>query len=230
MRAIATLAAALLLCSFSFSQEIFHATPLDTKQNTRLDKLEFQLERLLNQIEDAQDCNEQRLVALEADDRVVANVQPAQVIAIKPAAVANALPTLVSARYTTAELRSQIQQARPGGWRGPVYADVSPRSAAKRHLVGSDHGFSAEQINGLTEGEALVLHDLAPGHGNQIFPYRSRATTMPAVAVAQPAIATPMRTVARTVQRSSGCANGQCAKSQSSSRNMTRSSAFRFWR
>ncbi len=77
-----------------------------------------------------------------------------------------------SARYTTAELRAMIQQARPGGWRGPVYADVSPRSMAKQHLVGPEHGFSWEQVSGLSQDESLILHDLAPRHGNQIFPSR----------------------------------------------------------
>lgn len=77
-----------------------------------------------------------------------------------------------SARYTTDELRAKIHAMRPGGWNGPVYADVSPRSAAKQHLVGPEHGFSWEQVNGLTQEEALILHDLAPRHGNKIFPSR----------------------------------------------------------
>lgn len=77
-----------------------------------------------------------------------------------------------SSWYSTSELRAMIQAKRPGGWRGPVYADVSPRSNVKQHLVGPEHGFSWEQVNGLTQDEALILHDLAPRHGNQIFPTR----------------------------------------------------------
>ena len=77
-----------------------------------------------------------------------------------------------SFRYTTEELRNLIHQARPGGWRGPVYADVSPRSSVWQHLVGPEHGFSSSQVNGLSQEEALILHDLAPRHGNQIFPQR----------------------------------------------------------
>jgi len=77
----------------------------------------------------------------------------------------------VSSYYTTAELRALINQKRPGGWRGPVYADVAP-SYAKQHLVEPKHGFRREQVNGLTTEEALILHDLAPTHGNQIFPTR----------------------------------------------------------
>lgn len=75
-----------------------------------------------------------------------------------------------STRYTTEQLRSKIRSLRPGGWRGPVYADVSPRSMAKQHLVGPEHGFSWDQVSGLSQEEALILHDLAPRHGNQIFP------------------------------------------------------------
>lgn len=88
-------------------------------------------------------------------------------VARQPANVA-----VQSARYTTAELRVLIHQARPGGWRGAVYADVSPRSMAKQHLVGPEHGFSWDQVSGLSQEEALILHDLAPSHGNKIFPTR----------------------------------------------------------
>lgn len=96
----------------------------------------------------------------------------------------------VRGRYTTAELRAMIAAKRPSGWRGPVYADVAPRSQAKQHLVGPQHGFSWDQVSGLTQNEALILHDLAPRHGNQIFPYRSGSQ--------------PMQ------MASSGCPNGGC--------------------
>lgn len=86
---------------------------------------------------------------------------------------ARASQPVQSSRYTTTELRGMIHQARPGGWAGPVYADVSPRSMAKQHLVGPEHGFSWDQVSGLSQDEALILHDLAPRHGNQIFPTRS---------------------------------------------------------
>ena len=75
-----------------------------------------------------------------------------------------------SARYTTEQLRDRIRSLRPGGWRGPVYADVAPRSSVWQHLVGPEHGFSSSQVSGLSLDEALILHDLAPRHGNQIFP------------------------------------------------------------
>lgn len=79
---------------------------------------------------------------------------------------------VTASRYSTDELRQMIHSMRPGGWRGPVYADVRPRSQAKQHLVGPEHGFSWDQVSGLTQDEALILHDLARGHGNKIFPTR----------------------------------------------------------
>lgn len=79
-----------------------------------------------------------------------------------------------TSRYSLAELRAQIQAKRPGGWQGPVYADVSP-NYVRQHLMEPKHGFSIDQINGLTTSEMLILHDLAPTHGNQIFPTRQRA-------------------------------------------------------
>lgn len=101
---------------------------------------------------------------------IIAKAQPLQAATRSHA---QRLPS-VSARYSTAELRSIIHAKRPGGWNGPVYADVSPRSQAKQHLVGPEHGFSWDQVSGLTQDEALILHDLAPRHGNQIFPTRSK--------------------------------------------------------
>jgi hypothetical protein len=104
-----------------------------------------------------------------------------------------------SNRYSTAELQGMIASMRPGGWRGPVYADVQPRSQAKQHLTGPEHGFSWDQVNGLSQDEALILHDLAPRHGNKIFPYRSGSA--------------PQRSVVERVAMASGCPNGDCSRS-----------------
>ena len=104
-----------------------------------------------------------------------------------------------SGRYSTSELQSLIASMRPGGWRGPVYADVQPRSQAKQHLVGPEHGFSRDQVSGLSQDEALILHDLAPRHGNKIFPYRSGSA--------------PQRSVVERVAMASGCPNGDCSRS-----------------
>jgi len=112
---------------------------------------------------------------------------------------------VTSGRYSAEELRRIIHSKRPGGWRGPVYADVSPRSQAKQHLVGSEHGFSWDQVAGLSQDEALILHDLAPRHGNQIFPYR----TGQAIVTRSPQMIKPQPTFAGS---GSGCPNGQCAR------------------
>lgn len=118
---------------------------------------------------------------------VVAAVQPA------------VQPAVQSSRYSTEELRSQIYFLRPNGWNGPIYADVQPRSSAKLHLTGNEHGFSWDQVNGLTQEEALILHDLAPKHGNKIFPVR------PATAPLSPQ---------KKEMVELGCPNGQCDKSR----------------
>lgn len=110
-----------------------------------------------------------------------------------------------SSRYSSSELRALIQQHRPGGWSGPVYADVSPRSSAKRHLQDPKHGFTADQLAGLTQEEALILHDLAPTHGNKIFPTRSG--TQPARRQSSVTWSQPL-----VNQMETGCANGQCAR------------------
>ena len=112
--------------------------------------------------------------------------------------------------YRTCNLE-QIARWGPGGWTGPVYADVAPRSMAKQHLVGPEHGFQSWQVSGLTQNEALILHDLAPRHGNKIFPVRSRSSVV--VASSQPApqplpISPPIKSMPANV----GCANGQCAR------------------
>ena len=235
MNRFATLAAAFMLCVPVLGQSTFHATPLDDQQNSRLDKLEFLLDQLSDRLEDVQDCNQQRLSGLESDANAIVAGKPVPIVAPKPvvvAVVAKVVAAPVSSRYSTAELRAQIQQARPGGWQGPIYADVSPRSAAKRHLIGGEHGFSAEQVNGLSQDESLILHDLAPGHGSKIYPMRSSSTVVAAV-VAKPVIASRQYvrgTVAREVLRTSGCANGQCAKSQSTSRSVQTSGRFRLFR
>jgi hypothetical protein len=93
------------------------------------------------------------------------------IIAAATGAVQSEPQSAKASRYSTDELRAMIQAKRPGGWTGPVYASVA-RSQAKAHLVSSVHGFSWDQVSGLTSDEALILHDLAPNHGNQIFPTR----------------------------------------------------------
>lgn len=120
-------------------------------------------------------------------------------------------------RYSTAELRSLIQRFRPNGWDGPIHADVSPRSAVWDHLVGAEHGFTRSQVSGLSQSEAMILHDLAPGHGGQITPFRGGSQPLSRVADASgcPDGQCPLQPV------SSGCAGGQCPLQSSSGQTRT---------
>lgn len=138
----------------------------------------------------------------------------------EPVFAASPATATVSSRYTTDELRALIRQHRPGGWRGPVYADMAPRSAAKQHLQDPRHGFTYDQVVGLSQEEALILHDLAPTHGNKIFPTRSGV---------QPARREQTYSVARSVvnRLETGCANGDCARGDRARGDRARAGLFR---
>lgn len=73
------------------------------------------------------------------------------------------------ARYTTEELRRLIREA-------PEVPYVGVRGqTVYQHLVDPKHGFTREQVNGLSSSEAYRLHSLAPTHANVIYPtYRVR--------------------------------------------------------
>jgi len=131
-------------------------------------------------------------------------VPPGKPVVAPPAKPATA-PVVSGNRRSASELRAIIQQRRPGGWSGAVYADVQPRALAKSHLQ-SDHGFAPEQLVGLSQNELLILHDLA--HGRQVTPYR-------AVAVSSVRVQSPVVDFGWQQPVQSGCANGRCATPQS---------------
>ena len=136
----------------------------------------------------------------------VADVAPPVVVPpAKPVAKPSPAPVVSGNRRSASELRAIIQQRRPGGWSGAVYADVQPRALAKSHLQ-SDHGFAPEQLVGLSQNELLILHDLA--HGRQVTPYR-------AVAVSSVRVQPPVVDFGWQQPVQSGCANGRCATPQS---------------
>lgn len=202
------LLAAIMVASPSYSQQrTFRASSIDIEQDGRLDSLEARMKAVEASVAT------QGIASPVAASDPVPNAEPVVVVAPvvqpPPASVRQPSVQRVSGRYTTEELRAMIRQKRPGGWRGPVYADVSPRSLAKQHLVDPKHGFTWDQVNGLTQDEALILHDLAPTHGNQIFPTGSRlvrSSSAPVQTVSMPA-SSPWPSMG-----SSGCANGQCAR------------------
>jgi len=77
-------------------------------------------------------------------------------------------------RYSLAELRQWIRQNyTPTTW---LSADVQPRSAVWSHLQDYRHQFTAEQVTGLSQWEALALH--AAHHNGQITPFRGSVKAM----------------------------------------------------
>lgn len=214
------------------AERVFRAGEIDTKQDERLDKVEHQIKmlfqsrgdieaELVNQSAAQQQLETKidKLLAL-AEKPPAAQASPASVV--QPRYVAKADPVYYpsrapvvasNGRYSTEELRAMIRAKRPGGWQGAVYADVSPRSAAKQHLVGPEHGFSWDQVAGLTQEEALILHDLAPRHGNQIFPSGRRNISQPQASYIPPTVQRQQAVPSQVIQ-DLGCPNGQCAKGQ----------------
>lgn len=75
------------------------------------------------------------------------------------------------ARYTTEELRRLIQDA-------PEVPYVGVRGmTVYQHLVDPEHGFTWDQVRGLSSADAYRLHSLAPNHANLVFPtYRVAET------------------------------------------------------
>lgn len=209
------------------AQRVFRASAIDMEQDSRLDALESQVAAIHDAI--GQLAKPTPDPVPNTKPVIVASAEPTKTTIVRRTV---STPVVQSSRYSTSELRAIIQSMRPGGWRGPVYADVEPESWARQHLQ-SDHGFTATQVAGLTQSECLILHDLR--HGGKVSPYRSSRSVQPLtvqpVIVAAPAQATATvqrsysgpvvnRTVTRQVtqpqyQIQSGCPNGQCPTQRS---------------
>lgn len=213
MRTLIFLAAAFAATVPLRAERVFRASSIDIEQNERLDDVEARVGALESSVALGLKAQKMSLEPVpdpkpkaDPDPVTVTNTPdpPKKVVVrIRPAS-----PAQTTGRLSAEELRSLIRAAAPGGWTGPRYADVSPRSMAKEHLVGAEHGFTWDQVAGLTQEEALILHDFAPGHGNRIFPTRSR---QPARQTTVTAAATPVAPSQVTQQQNMGCANGQCA-------------------
>lgn len=213
------------------AQRVFRASSIDLEQNARLDDHESRLAAL----------ESRRAEPVAAPVAQEEPVQPA--VVVRPTTVTVTAPAqpvaIQSSRYSSIELRSMIQQQRPGGWRGPVYASVEPESWARQHLIG-DHGFSANQVDGLSHHERLILHDLA--HGGKIRATRSGQSVQRAVAqpvysqpVAQPVYQPAPQPVYQqrsqpVYQQSGGCPNGQCPTSPAQRSAPQRFRLFGGWR
>lgn len=201
-----------LLAVPSFGQEVFRALPIDEIQDNRIEASEQRIDKL------------ERSVALLARsvEKLVENqsVVPAPTIqmasAQTPAKVTiQAAPIRqpqrqASNRWTQSELDSIVRSKFPNGWQGQ-YADVSPRSSVWQHLI--QHGFSADQVNGLDQNTALGLHALE--HAGQISPIRSpnwASAPAPPQSGYSVAVSANVATGAIPAAYDAGCANGQCAR------------------
>ena len=174
--------------------------------------------RFIDGIEHSRECVDGAWVWLKVNQPVIAQTtvsSSVQYVSQPAVRFQSATSTTTSSRYSTDELRSIIYQKHPGQWTGPRFADVQPRSAAKSHLI-NDHGFTASQVNGLSQNESLILHDYA--HGGIIKPYRTGYAMRSEPSQMSPPVATRFYNapVALPSQPQaafgSGCANGQCAK------------------
>lgn len=114
---------------------------------------------------------------------------------------------------SSSSLKARIRQARPSLSTRAQYAIVSP-GYAKAHL--REHGYSSQELAGLTTTEAVILHDLTHGgviRPGQNYPQPVRTqTSMPAVTTVQRTYNRPLSsgTVSRSYSAGSACANGQC--------------------
>ena len=203
---------------------IFRASQIDLQQDARLDRLESQMltltalvERIASQpVTVAPSGTQVRYGDLKTingvQHRLTQVGDGAKWLPVQSQPVAVKASTPTSNRYTTSELRAIIQQMRPGGWRGPVYDDVEPESWAGTHLV-KTHVFTNEQVNGLSQSEKLILHDLR--HGGKVSPYRSSQSYVSQPIVQKSYVVEPIVQPSPwpTVQASGGCPNGQCPTS-----------------
>lgn len=143
---------------------------------------------------------DQRVAALERSEPVAAPQKPVTVAYTKPSLQSQPQERRLK---TTAELQRDLR----ANWTSTLYADVKPRSWAKRHLV-NDHGYQPSQVNGLSQDESWMLHNLAHNSARRINAYTAGASR-PAVRSEQPAMV--------FAERESGCPNGQCATQRTQS-------------
>jgi hypothetical protein len=190
-----------LVASSAFGQTVFTPSPIDFKQNERLDELEKQIGRLDvidSELYDIKETQSKILTKLDEvkPDTVVQTPKPKVAVKLVSQPVSNGL-------YTEAELRAIYNKEWPIGY-SVRNADVSPRSAVWNHLTSGVHGFQSSQVQGLTQSEALGIQDLH--HAGLIRAqkgsYRKDVTV--AAKTIKPSVSQPVF--------SSGCANGQCAR------------------
>lgn len=214
MRSLLILTVFLLLPLPSHAQRVFRASAIDLEQNERLDDHESRLAKLearktvpafIQPREQEPTVSyepgpEPEYVYVRVGDTKTIDGETHRLERVgnehRWMPIRRALQTVSAVgqgRYTTAELKSIA-----ANYRGPTYATVSPASWAWEHLQ-DDHGFSASQVSGLSQSEALTIHNMA--HGNKITPYRSRRSAE---------VVTQSAPIQRVMQSAGGCPGGRC--------------------
>lgn len=206
---------ALLVASPAYAQRVFRASiKIDDVQNERLDEVEAKVDNLTTSVAALTQAVTTLVEVQKTKSQSVVAAPQAQVASVKaePKPLRKATTTVTvtppfQERSVSASNRLQIAawQAYPDGVYRVRYADVSPRSQVWNHLI--QHGFSQAEVQGLSQFEALAIHDLA--HGGKVHPGQASVQ----VAVNSPA---PIRQQA-TANYNVGCANGQCARQGSTS-------------
>lgn len=194
MRMILLLLACLVVTP-TYAQRVFRASiKIDDVQNERLDAVESKVDSLNETVK-----------VLAQTVNTLAEMQKQKVELqreVKPKLASYAPPQKVAPAPTpraATNLAVLAWQAYPDGVYRVRYADVQPRSQVWNHLI--QHGFSREEVQGLSQFEALAIHDLA--HGGKVHPGQSYSAPAPArQPVAQ----------AHYANFDIGCANGQCAR------------------
>jgi hypothetical protein len=191
------------LSNESFGQTVFTPSPIDFKQDQRLDALEKEVARvdiLESEVFDLKEGQTKILNKLEEiaeQSKVVKTIEAKPVTTVSTSSVNNGL-------YSTDELRAIYNNEWPNGYRVRA-ATVSPKSNVWNHLVSDIHGFQLSQVKTLTQDEALGIHDLH--HAGLI---RSQKGSYSSKTVATSKPSRNYNTYSQPAN--SGCPNGQCAR------------------
>lgn len=197
---------AVLVASPAYAQRVFRASiKIDDIQNERLDEVEAKVDNLnetvkvlVQTVNTLAEVQRQRIEVSKLELQAEAQPKP-KVVSTKVVSHTTAPPQEIATTPTpraATNLAAIAWQAYPDGVYRVRYADVQPRSQVWNHLI--QHGFSQEEVQGLSQFEALAIHDLA--HGGKIHPRQSYSAPVQS-SVRQP-----------VAQVQSGCANGQCAR------------------
>lgn len=143
-------------------------------------------------------------------------------------------PTVQQSVSTVRRLKSTSELSREirSKWTNQVYGYMArgQENMVWNHLASSEHGYSSSQVNGLSQADAMMLHNLAHNRSLKISPYTSGASfsyspsvySQPVVMGADyfnPTPVAPRPPVPSPAPKANynNCPNGNCARSGASS-------------